>query len=79
MNLRKKAFKLYIVVKIFYIVLIKNGEEYMKYKLIALDIDGTLINSSHQITDGVKEAIQKAKEKGVRWLCYYFQRCFSSR
>lgn len=38
----------------------------MKYKLIALDIDGTLINSSHQITDGVKEAIQKAKEKGVK-------------
>ena len=36
----------------------------MKYKLIALDIDGTLINSSNQITENVKLAIQKAKEKG---------------
>lgn len=38
----------------------------MKYKLIALDIDGTLINSSNQITENVKLAIQKAKEKGVK-------------
>ena len=38
----------------------------MSYKLIALDIDGTLINSSHQLTDGVKRAIKKAKEKGVK-------------
>lgn len=38
----------------------------MSYKLIALDIDGTLINSSHQLTDGVKKAIKKAKDKGVK-------------
>ena len=38
----------------------------MNYKLIALDIDGTLINSSHQLTDGVKKAIKKAKERGVK-------------
>lgn len=38
----------------------------MKYKLIALDIDGTLINSSHQLTQGVKKSIKKAKEKGVK-------------
>ena len=38
----------------------------MGYKLIALDIDGTLINSSNQITENVKLAIQKAKEKGVK-------------
>ena len=38
----------------------------MKYKLIALDIDGTLINSSNQITENVKLAIQKAKEKGIK-------------
>ena len=31
----------------------------MEYKLIALDIDGTLLNSSNQITDNVKEAIKK--------------------
>lgn len=38
----------------------------MGYKLIALDIDGTLLNSSNQITDNVKEAIKKSKEKGVK-------------
>lgn len=38
----------------------------MKYKLIALDIDGTLLNSSHEITDKVKDSIQKAKEMGVK-------------
>lgn len=38
----------------------------MEYKLIALDIDGTLLNSSNQITDNVKEAIKKSKEKGVK-------------
>ncbi|WP_455538530.1 sugar-phosphatase [Terrisporobacter sp.] len=38
----------------------------MKYKLIALDIDGTLINSSHQITENVKQTIKKAKQKGVK-------------
>ncbi|MDU4859424.1 MAG: sugar-phosphatase [Terrisporobacter othiniensis] len=38
----------------------------MNYKLIALDIDGTLINSSHQLTEGVKKSIKKAKEKGVK-------------
>lgn len=38
----------------------------MSYKLIALDIDGTLINSSHQLTEGVKKAIKEAKEKGVK-------------
>ena len=35
----------------------------MGYKLIALDIDGTLLNSSNQITENVKEAIRKSKEK----------------
>ena len=38
----------------------------MGYKLIALDIDGTLLNSSNQITENVKEAIRKSKEKGVK-------------
>lgn len=38
----------------------------MKYKLIALDIDGTLLDSSHKITDKVKESIRKSKEKGVK-------------
>ena len=35
----------------------------MKYKLIALDINGALINSSHQLTENVKQSIQKLNEK----------------
>lgn len=38
----------------------------MKYKMIALDIDGTLTNSKKQITPGVKRALKKAQEKGVK-------------
>ena len=34
------------------------------YKLIALDIDGTLLNSSNQVTDSVKKAIKFACEQG---------------
>lgn len=35
-------------------------------KLIAIDIDGTLLNSHHQLTDEVKVALKKAEEKGVK-------------
>ena len=35
-------------------------------KLIAIDIDGTLVNSKKEITPLVKEAIQKAKENGKK-------------
>ena len=35
------------------------------YKLIALDMDGTLLNSEKKLTTRVKTAISKAKEKGV--------------
>ncbi|MFC0301234.1 sugar-phosphatase [Virgibacillus soli] len=36
------------------------------YKLIAIDIDGTLLNDQKQITQEVKDAIQAAKKKGVK-------------
>ncbi len=36
------------------------------YKLIALDIDGTLLNSKKEITKEVFDAIQNAKQKGVK-------------
>lgn len=36
------------------------------YKLIALDIDGTLLNKEKKVTDEVFDAIQAAKEKGVK-------------
>ena len=38
----------------------------MSIKLVAIDIDGTLLNSAGQLTTGVKAALQSAKKKGVR-------------
>ena len=35
-------------------------------KLIALDLDGTLLDPSGRITPGAKEAVARAREKGVR-------------
>lgn len=34
-------------------------------KLIALDMDGTLLNNQHEISDGNRQAIKEAQEKGV--------------
>lgn len=35
-------------------------------KLVAIDIDGTLLNDHHEVTSEVKDAIRKAKAKGVK-------------
>ena len=35
-------------------------------KLIAIDLDGTLLNNEKQITPRTKLALQRAKEKGVK-------------
>ncbi|KAB8312801.1 sugar-phosphatase [Erwinia endophytica] len=37
----------------------------MAIKLIAIDMDGTLLNPQHQVTPRVKQAIQAARDKGV--------------
>lgn len=37
----------------------------MKYKLVATDMDGTLLNSSNQVSERTKKAIANAKAKGV--------------
>lgn len=37
----------------------------MKYRLICIDMDGTLLNSKGEITEDNKKALQKAQEKGV--------------
>ncbi|WP_387463929.1 sugar-phosphatase [Photorhabdus sp. RM323S] len=37
----------------------------MSIKLIAIDLDGTLLNEGHQITPPVKQAIYQAKKQGV--------------
>ncbi len=38
------------------------------YKLVVLDIDGTLVNSEKKITEKTKEYIKKATEKGVKFI-----------
>lgn len=38
----------------------------MSIKLVAVDIDGTLLNNQHQITPEVFTAIQEAKQAGVK-------------
>jgi len=40
----------------------------VKYRLLALDIDGTLLNSKSELTPRTKEAIRKAKERGMKVL-----------
>jgi len=35
------------------------------YKLVAIDLDGTLLNSYGEVSDKNKEAIAKAIQKGV--------------
>ena len=35
------------------------------YKLIAIDLDGTLLNSQSMVSDKNKEAIQKAMDAGI--------------
>ena len=37
----------------------------MKYKLIALDLDGTLKNSENKITDETRETLIKAQQLGA--------------
>ncbi|MBU5312502.1 Cof-type HAD-IIB family hydrolase [Tissierella carlieri] len=37
----------------------------MKYKLVAIDMDGTLLNSNNQVSERTKVIIEKAKNKGT--------------
>ncbi len=36
-----------------------------RYRLLALDIDGTLVNSEHALTEPVRQAILRAKQAGL--------------
>ncbi|MBZ4664475.1 MAG: family phosphatase [Caloramator sp.] len=38
----------------------------MKYKLIAMDMDGTLLNSQKQVTEYTKDVLRRASEKGIK-------------
>ncbi len=35
------------------------------YRLLAIDIDGTLLNSRHELTDAVRDAILRARQAGI--------------
>lgn len=37
----------------------------MKYKLIAIDMDGTLLNSNNEVSDRTRQALKRAMEQGV--------------
>jgi Cof subfamily protein (haloacid dehalogenase superfamily) len=37
----------------------------MNYRMIALDVDGTLLNDDHKLTSRVREAVREAAEKGA--------------
>ncbi len=41
----------------------------MSIKLIAIDIDGTLINDQLEITEKTKEPCKKPPPKASRWFC----------
>ena len=36
-----------------------------RYRLLAIDIDGTLVNSRHELTDTTRDAVLRAKQAGV--------------
>lgn len=38
----------------------------MKYKLLAIDVDGTLLNSSSQLTPATAAAVRRAQERGLK-------------
>ncbi len=35
------------------------------YRLLAIDIDGTLVNSRHELSDGTRDAVLRAKRAGI--------------
>ncbi|MBR1540647.1 MAG: HAD hydrolase family protein [Clostridia bacterium] len=35
------------------------------YKLVAIDLDGTLLNSNGEVTDNTKRALKKAIDSGI--------------
>jgi hydroxymethylpyrimidine pyrophosphatase-like HAD family hydrolase len=36
-----------------------------KYRLLAIDVDGTLVNSQHELTDVTRQAVLRAKRAGI--------------
>lgn len=51
----------------------------MKYKLIAIDIDGTLLNSNSEITPATINAIQRAHQAGITVVISTGRRFYSAK
>ena len=47
---------------------IKKWRKIMEYKLIATDMDRTLLNDEHLISEGNIEAIKEIQKKGVKFV-----------
>ena len=43
----------------------ETGEQMMRYKLLVLDIDGTVTNSKKEVTEKTKKAIIELQERGI--------------
>ena len=43
-----------------------TGKNTMKYKMICLDIDGTLLDDNKHIQPQVKESLHRASEQGIQ-------------
>ena len=50
----------------FFILSLHPKQRYMKYKLIVLDLDGTLTNSKKEITPRNRETLIRMQEQGIR-------------
>lgn len=42
-----------------------KGERTVKYKLIALDVDGTLLNDDHQLTEATVQTVKRVHNQGA--------------
>jgi Cof subfamily protein (haloacid dehalogenase superfamily) len=47
---------------------VKIKETYKMYKAVISDLDGTLLNSKHRVSDYTKEVIKKIVDKGTKFL-----------
>ena len=61
----KRIFLYYIEINYWNVIILNEGDNIM-YKFIAIDLDGTLLNSYGEISNENKEALNKAIDKGVQ-------------
>ena len=40
----------------------------MKYKMVVSDLDGTLLNSNHKLSQYTTDIIKKISEKGIKFV-----------